>query len=201
MKKISAIILFFAFAFLACNNTTTNNSLEEKSKSSISSKSDNELLIEKGLEISGYAQGAIGGALNKAMQDGGVPNALSVCNVKALPITDSLAQYHDIVLQRVSDKSRNPVNQASKLDLEVLNEFKLLLEDGEPAMPILKQDDGKKVFYHAILTMTKCMQCHGEVGVDIDENHYEKILSLYPNDLAKGYEPGQVRGAFKITFN
>lgn len=199
MRKLSIFTL--VLLLFACNNQSSNNSEQLETKNQTPPKISNEMLIEKGLEIAGYAQGAIGGALKKAMQDGGVPNALEVCNVKALPITDSLAQHHNIVLQRVSDKNRNPLNEASKLDLEVLNEFKSLLENEEPAMPVVREEDGKKVFYHAILTMPKCMHCHGEVGTDIDEKHYNQILSLYPNDLATGYEPGQVRGAFKITFN
>lgn len=199
MRKLSIFTL--ALLLFACNNQSPNNSQPLDSSTQSSTENNNELLVEKGLEIAGYAQGAIGGALQSAMKNGGVPNALSVCNIEALPITDSLANFHNIKLQRVSDKYRNPANKASEFDLEVLNEFKKLLENEEPAMPIVKEEDGNKVFYHAILTMPKCMQCHGEVGIDIDENHYEKILSLYPNDLAVGYESGQVRGAFKITFN
>lgn len=199
MRKLSIFTL--ALLLFACNNQSSNNSEQLKTENQIPPKISNEMHIEKGLEIAGYAQGAIGGALQSAMKNGGVPNALSVCNIEALPITDSLANFHNIKLQRVSDKYRNPANKASKFDLEVLNEFKKLLENEEPAMPVVKEDNGNKVFYHAILTMPKCMQCHGEVGTDIDENHYEKILSLYPNDLAVGYESGQVRGAFKITFN
>lgn len=195
--KILIASVLILFTIVACNHESNKSANVEEAINQI----DEEKYKEKGLEIALYAQGAIGGALTNAMQEGGIPNALSVCNVKAIPITDSLSAFHNIKLQRVSDKNRNPKNKASTEDSIVLNKFKAMLAMDEPALPIVEQQGEKIIFYHAILANTKCMKCHGVVGEDINQDHYEKILSLYPNDLATGYEPGEIRGAFKITFN
>lgn len=195
MNKVLISVILILF-LLACKQPS-NNKLPEVIDTSFNVES----YREKGLDIALYAQGAIGGALQSAMKEGGVPNALSVCNLQALSITDSLSQHHNVVLQRVSDKNRNPQNKASELDLIVLNKFKEMMAKDEPALPIVEKQNGKVVFYHAILANTNCMKCHGVVGVDILEAHNNEILSLYPNDLAIGYEPGKLRGAFKITFN
>ena len=192
------VFLVLCVCFISCNNSqqSANNkeSVEENSF-------DKEEYIDKGIEIAAYSQGAIGGALQKAMKEGGVPNALDICNVKALPITDSLAKHHNIVLKRVSEKNRNPENMANSQDLEVLADFKVQIEEDGAAMPTVVKHNDDIVFYYPILTMTKCMNCHGQVGTEIQEDHYEQILSLYPNDKAIGYEPGELRGAFKMVFN
>ena len=47
----------------------------------------------------------------------------------------------------------------------------------------------------AIPTGDVCLMCHGEhIAPDV----HEKIKSLYPKDLATGYERGELRGAFTI---
>ena len=57
--------------------------------------------------------------------------------------------------------------------------------------------NGKKVFRYmkAIPTGDVCLSCHGS---NINEPVANKINSLYPDDKAKGFSKGDIRGAFTI---
>jgi len=64
------------------------------------------------------------------------------------------------------------------------------------------EKDGKKAFRFIKateippLSKTPCLKCHGE---NIDPQVAAKLDKLYPNDMARGYKPGIIRGAFTIT--
>jgi len=45
------------------------------------------------------------------------------------------------------------------------------------------------------LEKLQCLKCHGE---DIDPKVAAKLDALYPQDNARGYKVGQVRGAFTL---
>ncbi len=48
----------------------------------------------------------------------------------------------------------------------------------------------------AIPTGGVCLSCHGQ---RISQPVEAKLERLYPNDRARGYELGDIRGAFTIT--
>ena len=53
-----------------------------------------------------------------------------------------------------------------------------------------------------ILNFTiQCLQCHGNVENQIEEETFKTIKVLYPNDQALGYDVNNVRGIWSITFN
>jgi hypothetical protein len=45
-----------------------------------------------------------------------------------------------------------------------------------------------------------CLKCHGNLGQEVEAKTYDKILELYPNDKAVGYDINQVRGIWSIEF-
>ena len=48
----------------------------------------------------------------------------------------------------------------------------------------------------AIPTAALCLSCHGEnIPADVDA----KLKELYPNDQARGFKEGQLRGAFTLA--
>jgi len=63
------------------------------------------------------------------------------------------------------------------------------------------EEGGKKEFrfMKAIgmppLEQMPCLKCHGE---NIDPKVAAKLDELYPNDKARGYKVGDIRGAFTI---
>jgi hypothetical protein len=48
--------------------------------------------------------------------------------------------------------------------------------------------------------MPTCLQCHGKPKVDINEATASTIRKKYRFDKATGYSMGELRGAWKLTF-
>ena len=64
---------------------------------------------------------------------------------------------------------------------------------------VLSSDNYLEYYAHIILTQP-CLACHGNIGTDIWEEDYQLIKSLYPEDLATGFTPGDLRGMWRIRF-
>jgi hypothetical protein len=140
--------------------------------------------------------------LKAAMQEGGPVRAISVCSTSATPITQSVAAEQGLQLSRVSLKSRNPANRPSDWQKAVLESFESRKAAGEQAAALtwsgVSEVDGQQQFrfMKAIPTGGLCLQCHGsdlspEVSATLDE--------LYPEDQARGFKSGDIRGAFVVT--
>ena len=81
------------------------------------------VVVAVGNEIAGASFVTLSGHLGKAMGAGGPINALSYCNTKALPLTDSLSQHYQVSIKRTSLKHRNPQNAPSDEETEALRAF------------------------------------------------------------------------------
>ncbi|MFN8690306.1 MAG: DUF3365 domain-containing protein, partial [Cyclobacteriaceae bacterium] len=76
------------------------------------------------------------------LREGGVPTALTYCQAYTLPITDSLSQQYGVTIRRVSNKNRNPLNKANKLESFLIKGYENDLhekKDPEPRL-VLKND-------------------------------------------------------------
>lgn len=169
--------------------------LAKKQGSSVSGKSKD--YAEIGLEFALSTKKVLGQNLMSAMQNEGPHYALEFCNVQALPLTDSMSQVHNVSVQRVSDRNRNPLNKASEKETEYIRSFQQLITNGKDADPIVIAEGNKSIFYYPIVTNDMCLKCHGNPEKSLSE----KINKLYPNDLATGYSENEVRGIWKIVFN
>ncbi|MEW8350145.1 MAG: DUF3365 domain-containing protein, partial [Candidatus Thiodiazotropha taylori] len=102
---------------------------------------------------------------------------------------------------RTSLKLRNPENRADAWETAVLNEFESRKINGEDPMKMIKaevvEENGRKVFrmMKAIPTAEVCTKCH---GAELAEPVSTKLKELYPADEARGYKPGDLRGAFTL---
>jgi hypothetical protein len=105
-------------------------------------------------------------------------------------------------MQRVSHKPRNPDNSASTGERDLINGFKARSGEDEPDMePVSITRDGVYTFYAPIyIASPVCLQCHGVVDKDIQPEVLSVLRSRYPEDLATGFEPGEMRGLLKIVF-
>ncbi|MGM0636008.1 MAG: Tll0287-like domain-containing protein [Bacteroidota bacterium] len=135
-----------------------------------------------------------------AIQKKGVLHALEFCNVQAMPLTDSMATVHNTKIKRVSDKNINPGNKANSKEIEYINNFKEMVSSGAEPQPIIDETDKKVDFYYPITTNDMCLKCHGTVGKELKRETYDKILELYPDDKAIGYDVNEVRGIWSISF-
>ncbi len=154
-------------------------------------------LTQKGNEITNLAQSVLLANVGKAMQTGGPDYAVEFCNLKASSIIDSLNRANNCEISRVSAKNRNPENN---LKTAADKNLWVIFENGLVNDTLLRENK-KLVYYKPIKTaMPACLKCHGVPGSDIDEATSEKLLSLYPNDLATGYHLNDFRGLWKIEF-
>lgn len=139
--------------------------------------------------------------LTSAMQQNGPLAAIDVCHLQALPIAEQISQMQGWQVARTSTKVRNPQNKADAWELEQLAAFEKKLRDGTPIdqLDVLSthQQDGKIVqrYMKAIGIQPGCLACHGS---KLSPDVAAKLDALYPQDQAKGYDVGQLRGAFTL---
>lgn len=141
----------------------------------------------------------LGKNLLGAIKAHGTEYAIGFCNERALHLTDSMANELGVTIQRVSDKNRNPLNAATKEELETIALMKQALANGEKPKPVLQDLASEAVGYYPIVTNDMCLQCHGTAGTQVAEGTMEKINGLYPEDLATGYGSNELRGMWRIT--
>lgn len=150
--------------------------------------------------------GELQGELGKAMKAGGPIQAIEVCNKVAPSIAKAQSEKHGWEVGRTSLKLRNPANAPDEWEAMVLKKFEERAAAGEnPAdmahFEVVEHNGAKSFrFMKAIgmppLDKAPCLKCHGE---NIDANLAAKLDELYPDDQARGYKPGMIRGAFTIT--
>lgn len=199
--RLFAVVSLFALSVLACaeagsesENKETGKQKSEETSSQGGTELDEEKYIKLGDSITKVAFQTLSGELKKAMQRGGVAEAVTYCNVNAYPLTDSVGEMYAADLMRVAEKYRNPDNALTDFDAEAFERMKA----GEQKM--LKLHEGDAVFYKRIDLAPQCLSCHGEPGNDIADNDYALIKEKYPDDKAVNFKPGDLRGMWKITF-
>lgn len=185
MGRLSIFCVLLLFCF-ACN-VDGQHHLSENEKNSY---------MKLGNRISMEMQNELLSNVAKAIREGGVGYAVEFCHQHALPITDSMANLNKVYIQRLSDKNRNPDNVIqTNADIEAWERVKK-----EKVDFIMEEEKGKVVYYRPILlAMKTCMQCHGKVE-EIKEEALQVIHEKYPEDKATGYELGDLRGMWKLTF-
>lgn len=154
-----------------------------------------------GLSIANGTKAQLGKNLMGAIKEHGTSGAVTFCNTRAIPLTDSMANVYHAYIKRVSDNPRNPDNNANETELAYINELKQQLAKGEKLLPKVLEIDGRMVGYYAIETNQMCLQCHGEKGKDILPETYTKIKKSYPADQATGYTPNQIRGIWVVSMD
>ncbi|RAR49009.1 c-type heme family protein [Flavobacterium lacus] len=150
-----------------------------------------------GLEYALSTKKILGKNLMEAIQQKGTMEALTFCNIQAIPLTDSMSTQFNATIKRVSDKNRNPNNKANAEELHYIAQFKKDLVDKKDIKPIVLEKGDNIQFYYPIETNTLCLQCHGK---QIKPEVRRQILKLYPRDLAVGYDENEVRGIWSISF-
>jgi len=193
--KYLFLLTIIAFSIYSCQHQPSGNSSDTKvdslSDSAPRSKSD------IGLKYALETQNVLGKNLMQAIQSQGALHALEFCNSRAIPLTDSVAQHYATSIRRVSDKPRNPGNQANAEELKYIEMFKKQVAAGQETLPVVLERQGIAQFYYPIVTNSLCLQCHGK-NADLKPEVAQKIRSLYPADKATGYSENEVRGMWSV---
>lgn len=146
--------------------------------------------------------GNLGKHMKQGLQEGGFENAIGVCNEKAPEVAAMMSEKSEWSVGRTSLKYRNPENAPDQWDEMVLKKFEEQKAAGTPIsemdyLEVVEQDGQKQVRYmKAIGLKPGCLNCH---AAEIDPKVEAKLNKLYPNDKARGYEVGDIRGAFTMT--
>lgn len=169
-----------------------------KNQTAQESKND---LEEIGLGYALATKAALGKNLMKAINEKGTVAAIEFCNIEAIKLTDSMSVMKNAIIERVSDKPRNPKNKANQDELDYIHYFKKVIESGDEIQPIIIKENGEVDFYYPITTNTMCLQCHGKPNEQIKSETLTTLKNLYPMDKAVGYDVNKVRGIWAINFD
>lgn len=209
MSKYLLSAIFILMIFIACEESNTNKGDSGNLSDIIltnpefNTLSGNARLI--GFEVSNDLIKVLGSELKAALEEGDVEKAIKTCNIKALPLTAEVASNYNVQLKRVSEKYRNAANKPTSIDLQVLDYFKSQLEkenDHTYFLVTVEEQEGKNIYtyHHALFTNELCLQCHGNAS-DFSDEIRNRLDELYPNDLAVGYELGDLRGMIKVMIS
>lgn len=147
---------------------------------------------------------ALSTALKEAMKEGGVQNAVDYCHLEAIPLTDSMSTSLGVKVSRVTDRPRNPLNEATLAEKDLMKKYAATLS-GNSAIAlktelITDKNTGSITAYKPIIIKGLCLNCHGDVGGALAQQNYDFIQQKYPADKAINYKEGEVRGLWKVAF-
>lgn len=158
---------------------------------------------EKAREIVQSFAKTLKGRLVTALSEQGPVHAVDVCNVDAPRIAREHEESSDWTVARTSLKVRNPDNAPDAWEREVLESFAQRADAGEDLAKMehietIERDGGRVVRYMKAIPMggEPCVTCHGG---NLQPELAAKIDELYPEDQARGFQPGELRGAFTLS--
>lgn len=190
MKKIIAFSIFSIFVvFLSCTQKPQPE-ISEEMKTAL--RSDAKAFME-----------SLKSVLIKEIQTNGIVSAVSVCSDTAQILTNNYGISKGIYIKRISFKNRNPLNVPDEFEAKVLRMFEELHNKKqlkpETEYVELTEDNGtfKLRYMKPIFVQPECLNCHG-TEEQISSQVKEVINKIYPNDKAKGYQMGDLRGAVSI---
>ena len=158
------------------------------------------LVKESRMAIKAFAT-ELKGELQTAMKAGGPVNAIGVCNTRAPEIAKTANAKGKLNISRVSLRNRNANNAPDAWQKVVLEDFEKRKAGGEMVKmidysEIVETSSGKEFRYmKAIPTGEVCLNCHGS---NIRDDVKVKLDKLYPNDKARSFKLGDIRGAFYV---
>lgn len=159
---------------------------------------DQQALENEAREIAQRFVGTLLPTLQEAMQSGGPAGAIEVCAVRAPAIAATLSQESGWQVRRVSLKTRNSeLATPDAWEASNLQDFDRRQLAGEPAPTLTAASivDREFRFLQAQPVMPLCLNCH---GTELAPEVVSALQQHYPDDLARGYSLGQVRGAISL---
>lgn len=128
----------------------------------------------------------LSGRLAAVVQSDGPVAAINVCKDEATPLTQAAAERHGVEMGRIGVRLRNPLNEPpawAKPSVDSLAD-EIVVHDIEGSTT------GVLLPIHL---KAKCITCHGTPD-QIPDAIAAKLDQLYPNDEARGFAVGQLRG-------
>lgn len=148
-------------------------------------------------EIVERFQETLGQRLKQALTAGGPVAAIAVCQREAPAIAARLSAETGARVGRTALRVRNPANQPDADARAVLERFDQAIRAGveRPPESFEVMRDGQARYLKAIVTQPICLNCH---GATVDPQVEQALARHYPDDQARGYAAGDLRGAFFV---
>jgi hypothetical protein len=151
MKKIFGFLLMASLLSSCGSNERVSKEVFEEVNKSMEVKKLNEAdIIQAGMkwgdEISTEAQQQLVSALQKAIEEKGVPGAIEFCNVQALPILQEVSTKYGVTVRRVSNKYRNPADQPNEEEKGILEAYEYNAENELPLDPSIQKFENGEVY-------------------------------------------------------
>ena len=146
---------------------------------------------------------ALKGELKGAIDRGGPVEAIEVCNIRAPEIAAEVSEGTGWRVARSSHRLRNPENAPDAYTEAAIEDFLAAEATGTPAKRLSRAEivegaEGRAFrMVKAIPTAKLCLACHG--GESVDPEVEAKLAELYPEDRARGFEVGEMRGVFTLV--
>ena len=175
-----------------------NNSMEAKKLSD--AQITQEAMIW-GDSISNEAQQQLMASLHKAVSEKGLSGALEFCNANAIPITKELSEKYGVSIRRTSSRARNQANLPTEEEFPLLDAYEYNAESNIQNEPNIQSIEGGEVLLYTkaiVIPSEFCLACHGDPANEIEKGVLIMIDSLYSNDLAKGFNVGDLRGMWSL---
>ncbi|WP_246237786.1 Tll0287-like domain-containing protein [Caldichromatium japonicum] len=160
-------------------------------------------LIEEAKALIKEFAGQLQSELKSAIQANGPVQAIAVCKERAPAIAAELSESSGWEIGRTSLKVRNAaLNSPDDWEIQVLQSFEERKAAGEPveqlsfAEIIQGEDGGVFRLMKAIPTQDLCLACHGD---HVSEPVLKALAEYYPQDQARGFKAGDIRGAFSLA--
>jgi len=139
--------------------------------------------------------------LVKELQQGGPARAVRVCAEVAQAVAASRSGDRTFV-RRVSLKYRNEADRPDPFEEGALRHMERMRVEGQlptEMSQVVAQSEGLVLRYmRPVMVASPCLTCHGDPA-KIDPKVSALLAEHYPNDLATGYQAGDLRGAVSVT--
>jgi len=135
--------------------------------------------------------------LKQAISLGGPAQGIMACREQA-PLIAAKHSVDGWQIGRRSDKNRNSENKPDLWEQQQLAKFAAAITAGTDPAGLSSSEKNTTEFRFAkpILMDTMCLACHGSyLGEDVKS----ALKQHYPQDLATGFTPGELRGVFSVT--
>ena len=164
---------------------------------------DEAAVIAAAMPIAQGFQAELQAQLKAAIADGGPRGGVSVCQQAAPAIAAAQSDASGAEVSRIAAKHRNP---AGSVPEDLRQAYAALaaapVVEGKPNRQIVQTGSGAGAKVHVLSAIPMqeqpCSVCHGTA---IDPDLKAHIDSLYPGDLATGFQPGELRGALLISWD
>jgi cytochrome c-type biogenesis protein CcmH/NrfF len=159
--------------------------------------------VEQSRELANQLGSQLKTELAGAIAAGGPVAAIAVCHTRAPEIAAQLSQASGAKVGRTALRVRNPANVPDGIERDVLEQFSADLASGKAQAPleavfeIDRNGQVERRYMRAIPTDALCLTCHGK---SLAPEVAAAIARDYPGDQATGFEQGQLRGAFVVTW-